>query len=208
MELQKEKNINKYTLIILISLGIFMVCSLILIYNYYDNAKMEKVNEKSVENFFDESIVEEETQKELPKKEEVIINYKAILEIPKINLKRGIVDKDSSLNNVDRNIYTLKETTYPDEEVSHIILASHAGTSSVAYFKNLNKLSQNDEVYFYFNGIKYIYKIINRYEIEKTGKLELKLTDNKDITLVSCIFRTNKQVVFVANLERKEFYGI
>ena len=52
--------------------------------------------------------VQEEKQEELPKQVEPKkeINYVAILEIPKINLKKGLVDKNSKDNNVDKNIYT------------------------------------------------------------------------------------------------------
>ena len=53
-------------------------------------------------------------------------NYIAILEIPKINLKKGIYDKDNGNNNVEKNVYMLNETILPDEnKTSHILLAPH-----------------------------------------------------------------------------------
>ncbi len=206
----KERKINKNLFFIVIGLTITVIGSSVLIYNYFSNQKLEKLEEESIEAFFEEPITEDEENQseETPKVEqEVKIDYKAILEIPKISLKKGLVDKNSYYNNVNRNIYILKETTFPSEnENSHIILASHSGNSSISYFRNLNKLSLNDEVYFYYENIKYVYQIINRYEIEKTGTMSLKLTSGSDITLVTCISRTNKQVVFVGKLISKENY--
>lgn len=206
----KERKINKNLLFIVIGLIITVIGSSVLIYNYFSNLKLEKLEEESIEAFFEEPITEDEENQveETPKVEqEVKIDYKAILEIPKISLKKGLVDKNSYYNNVNRNIYILKETTFPSEnENSHIILASHSGNSSISYFRNLNKLSLNDEVYFYYENLKYVYQIINRYEIEKTGTMNLKLTSGSDITLVTCISRTNKQVVFVGKLISKEKY--
>ena len=133
--------------------------------------------------------------------------YLGVLEIPKINLKKGIVDKTSASNNVNKNIYTLKETTLPDEQInSHIILAGHSGNSYVSFFRNLKKLDMKDKVYFYYKGVKYIYEVSNKYEIEKTGTTELKQTNISDITLITCISGTNKQVVYVATLIDQENY--
>ena len=151
-----------------------------------------------------ENLTDIEEEKPVEKKQE---NYIGVLEIPKIKLKRGLVDKNSSSNNVNKNIYTVKETTFPDERInSHIILAAHSGNSYVSFFKNLTKLSMKDKVYFYYKGMKYSYEISDRYEIKKTGKAELKLTNASDITLISCISGTDKQVVYVATLIEKNNY--
>ena len=153
---------------------------------------------------YDESQKEIEEEKPVPKEK---IDYIAVLEIPKIKLKRGIVDKNSSYNNVNRNIYTLKETTMPDEEDnSHIMLASHSGNSYISYFKNLNKLNLNDEVYFFYKNNKYVYKVIKKYEVEKTGTVKLSKKNSSDITLITCVSGTNNQIVLVANLESIENY--
>lgn len=208
----KKTKINKNILLIILGLLIIFVSSVALVYNYYSNKNMEKIEDKSIEVFFEEQITDdkesqEETPKEEEKKTEVVIDYKAILEIPKINLKRGIVDKNSSYNNVNKNIYIVKETTFPDEQKeSHIILAAHSGNSYVSFFRNLNKLSFDDKVYFYYANKKYIYNIVKRYEIEKSGKLNFRLTDGSDMTLITCISGTNKQVVYVAKLISEENY--
>lgn len=127
-------------------------------------------------------------------------NYLAILEIPKINLKQGIYDINSTYNDVDKNIYVLKETSFPNNLESHIILAAHSGYGYQAFFNNLNKLNINDNIYFYYNNYKYIYEIKDIYEVAKTGKIDLKMNYQNDINLITCIYNTNKQIVYTGEL--------
>ncbi|MBQ3474881.1 MAG: sortase [Bacilli bacterium] len=212
MESKKVKNQRKnkrYSLIILLGIFLFFLGISYLVYNHYDNKKQDNIEKEMIEEFFeieDEEQVVEEEQQEQPIKQEVV-NYMAVLEIPKINLKRGLFDKNSSSNNVNRNIYILKETTLPDEQInSHIILAAHSGNSYISFFRNLKKIDMKDKIYFYYKGVKYIYEVSNKYEIEKTGTTELKQTNISDITLITCISGTNKQVVYVATLVGYENY--
>ena len=214
MEHSKRKNKIKnkrYSILIMIGVFFIFLGSSYLIYNQYNNEKQDSINDGLIEDYFkvEDEIIETpqkeiEEEKPVPKEK---IDYIAVLEIPKIKLKRGIVDKNSSYNNVNRNIYTLKETTMPDEEDnSHIMLASHSGNSYISYFKNLNKLNLNDEVYFFYKNNKYVYKVIKKYEVEKTGTVKLSKKNSSDITLITCVSGTNNQIVLVANLERIENY--
>ena len=214
MEHSKRKNKIKnkrYSILIMIGVFFIFLGSSYLIYNQYNNEKQDSINDGLIEDYFkvEDEIIETpqkeiEEEKPVPKEK---IDYIAVLEIPKIKLKRGIVDKNSSYNNVNRNIYTLKETTMPDEEDnSHIMLASHSGNSYISYFKNLNKLNLNDEVYFFYKNNKYVYKVIKKYEVEKTGTVKLSKKNSSDITLITCVSGTNNQIVIVANLESIENY--
>ena len=214
MEHLKRKNKiknNRYSILIMIGVFFIFLGSSYLIYNQYNNEKQDSINDGLIEDYFkvEDEIIETpqkeiEEEKPVPKEK---IDYIAVLEIPKIKLKRGIVDKNSSYNNVNRNIYTLKETTMPDEEDnSHIMLASHSGNSYISYFKNLNKLNLNDEVYFFYKNNKYVYKVIKKYEVEKTGTVKLSKKNSSDITLITCVSGTNNQIVLVANLESIENY--
>ena len=78
------------------------------------------MNDKQIENFFKLEEQEESlsnTTNEVDEEKSIVqeeVNYIAILEIPKINLKRGLFEKTSPQNNVNKNIYILKETTLPD----------------------------------------------------------------------------------------------
>ena len=46
----------------------------------------------------------------------------------------------------------MKESTYPDIANGNFILAGHSGSGKVAFFKNLYKLSQDDEVSIFYQG--------------------------------------------------------
>ena len=100
-----------------------------------------------------------------------IYDYIAMLEIPKINLKRGLVAKDSSANRVSVNVQTLKESNYPDVEKGNLILAAHSGNGYNAYFRDLYRLEKKDTVNVYYNDVKYTYEIADIYLQDKIGRL-------------------------------------
>jgi len=209
----RKTKINKYQIIMMFGIFFMFMGLSILVYNHYSKINDIKVEEEKIEEFFNiaeeepiTNIVDNTTQESAEERTIKNDDYIAILEIPKIDLKKGLVDKDSYQNNVDRNIYTLKETIYPNDEVnSHIILASHSGNSSVSYFRYINRLNLNDIVYIYYKNTKYIYSIIDKYEIEKNGKLQLKHSNNSNITLISCVGLRN-QVVIIGNLVKTSNY--
>ncbi len=113
--------------------------------------------------------------------------YIGDISIPKINLKRGFVSKDSKYNNVNRNIYIVPSSNYPDVENGNFILAAHSGTSSISFFKNLYKLEIGDLVDITYNNKEYHYKINNIYTDIKDGDVAIKRNKNKNtLTLITC----------------------
>ena len=189
----------------------FIVISVVLSFNiYYNNLKLKNIEKKGIENYIIKSTenISEESEKVI--KENTIkrnVNYYALLEIPKINLKKGLYEKSSYMNNVNRSVYILKESVFPNErEISNIYLASHSGNSKVSYFKNLYKVNINDYIYLFFNGNKYIYEVYDKYEIDKKGLLHINKTDKSNITLITCKVGTDKQYVFNAELKQVEKY--
>lgn len=135
-------------------------------------------------------------------------NYYMILEIPKINLKKGLYSIDSNLNNVDFNLEILSSSSMPDTQNSNLIIAGHSGTSEVSYFKNLYKLTKDDYCYIYYNGSKYIYQITNIYSQPKIGKITIYRDNNlKTLTLITCTLNNNDmQTVYIGNLVNMETY--
>ncbi len=128
-------------------------------------------------------------------------NYFAILEIPKINLKKELYQDEK--NNVDQNIYVHPKSIFPNQNKSHVILASHSGSSSIAYFKNLYKLKVNDEVKLYYNQNIYIYNIKEIEYQAKTGTLYLKQDYSNLLTLITCTYQNNKtQTIYYAKLTK------
>ncbi len=126
-------------------------------------------------------------------------DYKELLATITIN-KISLYDKpiyqiDSKNNNIEKNITILKESIMPDNNKSIIFLIAHSGQGDIAYFKNLDKLKINDLVTINYNKKKYLYQVINIYETEKNGYLELKHNYQKELVLSTCSQNKDKQLI-------------
>ena len=210
--MQKNKTNYKQTIIlgvILITFGITLMSN-----NYIKTKREETFNDMNLlllDSNINEVNTEEsnnETQEEVheePKESDTSKNYEpylAVLKIPKINLERGFYDKTSSLNNVDYNILFHSNSDYPDKLNGNVILASHSGTSSISYFKNLYKLESGDEAQINYKNTTYTYKVVNIYKEEKDGTIAIYRNKEKStLTLITCTKNDNtKQTVYI--LER------
>lgn len=177
----KRRRENKWLLLFGILLILFSI--FIISFDIYKNTKKEIQEVELVEDFFqeepdvlEEPIEEEEvsTQENKVETSSPTYNYVAILEIPSIGLKRGIVDFNSKYNNVKYNIQIIEHSEFPIVENSNLILAGHNGSSNVSFFKNLYKVKEDSLIYLYYDGYKYIYKLNHSYDTAKDGKVEIK----------------------------------
>ena len=88
--LKRKAKIENKHLLIIISAFLILVSIFLLVYKYYGLYENHKQEEKSIEIFFQEiPQIEQETteeQVEEESKKESVINYIAVLEIPKISL--------------------------------------------------------------------------------------------------------------------------
>lgn len=202
--MEKEKKLKNPYKIILLFLFVILINLLIFKVKFNHNiANKEVIITKLAEILPNNNILSNEFQVNSKNSKQ-----QTILIIPKINLKKELVDKDSNENDVNKNILTIRETTFPSEnDYSHVILAAHSGYGNVSYFKNLTKLEINDEIYLYYNENKYIYKITAFYEIEKTGQMMLHPVSNNDITLITCLKGQNKQIIYQGKLDYTSNYS-
>lgn len=218
---RKNKNIDKKEqLIKLVASFVFLIGSFMYIgriaYNYYVelrdynkaqeflNIGKEEVEEVKVD-------IDEEEIKEQPKQEEkktFNYNYIGVLEIPKINIKRGFLNIKDKGNNVNKNLQVIKGSDMPNVKNGNLIIAAHSGNSYISYFKNLHKLSNDDVAYVYFNNIKYTYKVVGKYDAEKNGKVTIHRDNKKNtLTLITCSQTDKtKQIVYILELESEENY--
>jgi len=211
--IKKEKNKKKFKsqFLIIGSLSILVGISIIG-YHIYSDYRLKNIEDNNIQEFFNEEQNEETIQEEVfvevenKKVDETNYDYIAVLEIPKINLKRGL-SQDKYYNNVNRNVEILKGSTMPNISKGNFILAGHSGSGRVAYFRNLNKLTIGDISYIYYGGIKYTYKVNNIYDIEKTGTATIIRDLNKTtLTMITCRHNTNKQIVIISELINQESY--
>ena len=198
--------------IILIIIGFFFGC-----FEYLKEKKEKTFSDMNILLYESETPKEIETEKakEEPKpieeqKEEIKAesktenqgfryNYIGYIEIPKIGVKRGFLDVNDRYNNVDYNVTVIQGSNYPDVIDGNLILAAHSGNCSYCYFDNLYKLSKGDSAFITYGGTKYSYKIVDIYEVEKTGTVAIYRDYSKKVlTLITCTRNSKtKQTVYI-----------
>lgn len=210
----KEKMMkNKILIIIMFIIGLSGI--IMISYNYvlskikltfetvnmeiYGNKVPKEINQNSDK---EKQIESKETNDEIP----LVLDYFGYIEIPKINLKHGLVEENYKYNNVDITIQTIHPSNYPNEEKGNLILASHSGTSNISYFKNLYQLNNEDIVNIYYNNTKYVYKITNIYTQPKNGEVNIYRDKDKTVlTLITCTKNDDTtQTVYICEQISKE----
>lgn len=219
---KKQNNKNKTTIGILsIILGISL-----LVFNYVDkkidyaytcmNNKIFAYNETKDEK-------EELPEKEEKPKEEVETvkeegidptpsdtnyNYIGTLEVPKVGLKKGFLDINSTDNDVDKNIAIMDGSDYPNVNKGNLIIAGHSGTAWNSFFNQLYQLVNGDVIYIYYQNVKYTYQIVNIYEQPKIGTVNVYRDGTKTtLTLITCTKDNNTtQTIYIAELRKKANY--
>ena len=169
-------------------------------------SEVEKIeNIPEVENVKEEvnnnTIVEDNS---LEVKEEVINwdKYYGIIEIPRIGLKRGFYNLDSKYNNIQYNVTMVQGSSMPDIEKGNLILMAHSGDSYISYFAYLYRLGIGDYAYITYNGSKYKYNIVNIYNVDKNGTVEIvRNYDKTTLTLITCTKdNDSSQTVYILEL--------
>lgn len=201
--------------LVLITIGLLLIIYGVMIYYYLYKQKKDSINKskKEIIKYYEDTSTKDNINSnndeviEIKDVNDNTNNIFAVISIPKINLEKSLYNMNSNQNNVKYNVEILKGSTMPNELYSHIFLASHSGTNNNAYFNDLPKLELLDNIYLFFDGIKYTYEINNIFEIEKDGKIEINDTNNvKMLTLITCHIGTNKQIVVNSYLIEEEIY--
>lgn len=195
---------RKNKIIIIICLIIMVISIFIGLYPSLSKKEKEVKEDKLVQEFIDKNDDVKTTTKNEEEKQEKHIeeDYLMVVEIPKINLRKGIYNINSKNNTVNKNIQIMKESDMPNKDKGMLVLAGHNGNSRVSYFDRLNELNKEDKVYVYYANNKYTYEISNMYEAEKNGTITVKKEREKTvIVLISCKKNTkDKQLVYIGNL--------
>ena len=167
----------------------------------------EDTSEKQVITYLNVTKVNDDS-KIIKKISKIEKDYLAILEIPDINLKKGLVDLNSPYNNIKYNVEIIKGSHMPDIESTNLVLAAHNGNSEVSYFKDLDKLKIGANIYIYYLGYKYIYELSSINNIKKTGTVNIARNNGVNaVTLITCKKGSDtEQIVYLGYLISKEMY--
>lgn len=203
--LKKQSKNAKITLSIL-----FIFIGLVLIsFNYFDGIKNNLFNDKNIK-LMNQTISIYEEIKEIDEDEynnyifdEPTDEYIGTLIIDKINLNRGFYSIDSKYNNVDQNIMVVEKSNMPNITNGNLILASHSGSSSISFFKNLYLLELNDKASVKYKNRTYNYKLVNIYTDKKDGDVVVSRDANSTIlTLITCTKNDNTtQTIYIFELQ-------
>ena len=172
----------------------------LLTYNIIKDKEIKREDNKKIEEFFNNYSEEIENINTDENVETVIVNndidlssYLAVIEIPSISLKTGVVMSDTSYKSMDRNVSVFPTSDMPNVKDGNFILFGHNGNSRVSYFKNIYKLNKGDDIYIYYNNQKFNYKVISKYDISMNSDIPLSKIDGKTIiTLITCKKNNNK----------------
>lgn len=178
-------------IILLISVVVVLIGICILSYSIYQDYKYQKEDEIRLNEYFEkyENIEELSTEVETEKKSETsdISKFVAVLEVPSISLKTGVVMSNDNYTTMNRNVSIYPTSNMPDEENGNFVLFAHNGNSRVSYFKNIHILNYDDVIYIYYNNQKYTYKISDKYDVYMLNRTPLKKKQDKSvITLITC----------------------
>ena len=210
--MKKRNNEKKLTptLVAAISALLIMIGGYFISFNYVQSKKVYAYDYVSTEFFAEKDeegtpvVIKKEKEEEKPEYiqeyDDIITNdYFGYLIIPKINLTKGFVDRRSSENDVEKNIYIVDGSTYPDVEKGNFIIAAHSGPGWQAFFNDLYQLTTGDQIYVTYKGKKYTYQLTNIYKQEKTGKIAIYRNYEKStLTLITCTNHdlTSQQFIF------------
>ena len=213
--MKKRNNEKKLTptLVAAISALLIMIGGYFISFNYVQSKKVYAYDYVSTEFFAEKDeegtpvVIKKEKEEEKPeyiqKYDDVITNeYIGYLIIPKINLTKGFLDRRSSENDVEKNIYIVDGSTYPDVEKGNFIIAAHSGPGWQAFFNDLYQLTTGDQIYVTYKGKKYTYQLTNVYKQEKTGKIAIYRNYEKStLTLITCTNHDlTSQTVYISEL--------
>ena len=207
---KQEKRISPEMIAIIGSITI-LIGGFFLSYNYIQSKKVMAFD--YISNIFyeqNQEIIVSDGEQEVEEEEEdlgeVTNNYIGYLTIPKINLKKGFLDKRSPDNDVEKNILVVEGSSYPTKDKGNLILAGHSGTGWKAFFNDLYKLNKGDKAIVTYKGKTYTYKITNIYTQPKVGKIAIyRNYDKTTLTLITCTNHDiTTQTIYIAELESIE----
>lgn len=198
--IKRKNRLKLYSGVCFFCIG-FVILSINLLCNFYTHRQ----EELAIKSFYHNppKIKKEDLKLESNNKTKTNdIEYIAVLNIPKIELKRGLVNFTSKLNDIKFNIEILDNSLQTDD-YHQVILAAHSGDSDISYFNNLENLIAGDSIILDYNGYSNIYRVSSIYETKKTGKIAVPSYEEDTIILITCKNNTDMHLVVVAKLFTK-----
>ena len=98
---------------------------------FYKETAEKKENTKVNDYIKDTSIIEKTIDENNKAEENIKQQLLLILEIPKINLKKGVYPLHSEENTIEKNVSIMNESSLPTELNGNVVLEAHNGTAAI-----------------------------------------------------------------------------
>ncbi len=178
----------------------------------FDNDYSEAINElNQLKNISHKNLREEATenpsvfeQQDNILKREDYTEGNMIIDIPKLQVKATIVN-GTSPKQLKKGPGLYEISPLPSEEDVNVCIAGHRTTYG-AWFRHLDKLSEEDYIYLQLDKLSYIYKVEKVFIVDKKDWSVTKSVGYSALTLTSCHpLKSNKQRIIVrAKLDKIE----
>ena len=123
--------------------------------------------------------------------------------INKIKINNNLYDINSKKNNIEENVTILKDSILPPSKNSIIFIAAHSGNGKKAYFKNLNKLKEKDNIIITYKNKNYNYIVNEIWESKKNGYINIQKEETNQLILTTCS-PNHKEKQLIINCIEKE----
>jgi len=203
---KNKSNMSKKSRLVIVGSLVFLLGAFMYIGKMWGDYNQVSQDKKKVEEFLngqDETeIVEIDGEGNFFEEVKNGYDYIGVLEIPSIDFMRGFLELENVNNHVDKNIEVIEQSDMPNVVNGNLIIAGHSGTGSKAFFKNLHKVKVDDLVNVYYEGVIYVYKVVDIYEVDKTGEVEINSdSSSTTLTLITCKPKNDtKQIIVICEL--------
>ena len=130
----------------------------------------------------------------------------ATLTIKRIKLKEDLYNLDSPNNSIERHVTILKESTFPDQNNSILILAAHSGNGKIAYFEELDNLKINDTIKLVYKDKTYLYYVKDIWEEKKDGYININKENSNQLILTTCSPNKKGYQLIINCIEKESIY--
>lgn len=199
-EIYRKKHFFIFQLII--SIIVVLAIIYFIFHHFYNISKQEKLSNQIMNNYSLSRLYANISNNSLESENAENSNELfGIIEIPKINLSYPV------FNNLTEELLKISPCKFYGStlnENGNICIAGH-NYDNGKFFSNISMLQSNDEIYIYYENIKYTYTVTSNYEVLSNNLSPIfnYEKDKKLLTLVTCNnFNDNRIIIKAYQNER------
>lgn len=191
---------KKYLLIFQLIISIIVIIATIyfIFFHFYNISKQEKLSNQIMNNYNLSKLYTNISDDSIENKNNENSNdLFGVIEIPKISLSYPV------FNTLTEELLKISPCKFYGsnlDENGNICIAGH-NYDNGKFFSNIYMLEPNDEIYIYYNNIKYMYIVTSNYEVAANDLSPVFNYDSnqENLTLVTCNNINNNRIIISAS---------